>query len=221
VFLSKDFMNSQNFQDAIGYARQRLEQELSPTLVYHGIAHTRDEVVPAVEALAGMEGISGKSLLLLLTAAWFHDLGYVENAVHHELIGARMVLEVLPSFGYSQADIEVVRWAILATALPQSPTNLLEQILTDADLDVLGKPNFMKRNDDLRRELGFFGKEFSDEQWYNQQLKFIEGHQYFTASAHALRDGQKSSNINELKKVLSELNAQEKASGLNFDHSRE
>lgn len=198
-------MNSQNFQDAIRYAEQRLQQELSPTLVYHGIAHTRDEVVPAVETLAAMEGISGKSLLLLLTAAWFHDLGYVENAVHHELIGARMVAEVLPSFGYSQADVEVVRWAILATALPQSPRNLLEQILTDADLDVLGKTDFMKRNDDLRRELGFFGKGFSDEQWYRQQLNFIEGHQYFTAAAHTLRDPQKAINIDELKKVLEEL----------------
>src|SRR5689334_9277832 len=106
VFSSKGFMDSQNFQDAIEYAQQRLEQELSPTLVYHGIMHTRDEVVPAVETLAGMEGISGKSLHLLLTAAWFHDLGYVENAVHHELIGARMAVEALPSFGYNQADIE-------------------------------------------------------------------------------------------------------------------
>jgi uncharacterized protein len=154
--------------------------------------------------------------LLLLTAAWFHDLGYVENAVHHELIGARMVGEILPSFGYSQADIEVVRWAILATALPQSPRNLLEQILTDADLDVLGQPSFMKRNDDLRRELGFFGKEFSDEQWYRQQLNFIEGHQYFTAAAHRLRDPQKVVNIDELKNVLGQLKARDQSQRLEF-----
>jgi hypothetical protein len=47
-------MNSQNFEDAKQYAEERLGQELSPTLVYHGIAHTRDEVVPAVEMLASM-----------------------------------------------------------------------------------------------------------------------------------------------------------------------
>ena len=204
-----EFMDSKNFEQAIRYAEQRLEQELAPHFVYHGIAHTRDEVVPAVETLAGMEGITGKSLLLLRTAAWYHDLGYIENAVHHELIGARMAVEVLPSFGYSQEDVEVVRWAILATALPQSPNNLLEQILTDADLDVLGKTDFMKRNDDLRRELAFLGKEFSDEQWYHQQLKFIEGHQYFTASAHALRDAQKSINITELKQTLQLLSSRD------------
>lgn len=198
-------MNSKNFEQAIRYAEHRLEQDLAPHFVYHGIGHTRDEVVPAVQRLAAMEGITGTSLLLLRTAAWYHDLGYIENPVHHELIGARMAAEILPSFGYSPENVEVVRWAILATALPQSPNNLLEQILTDADLDVLGKTDFMKRNDDLRRELGFLGKQFTDEQWYEQQLRFIEGHQYFTASAHALRDPQKIINITELKKALGEL----------------
>lgn len=195
-------MNLQNFEQAIRYAEQRLERDLAPHFVYHDIGHTRDEVVPAVELLADREGITGKHLLLLRTAAWYHDLGYIENPVHHELIGARMAVEILPSFGYSKEDIEVIRWAILATALPQSPNNLLEQILTDADLDVLGTTNFMKRNEDLRRELGSLGKEFSDEQWYRQQLKFITGHQYFTASAHALRDSQKIININELKQMI-------------------
>ena len=204
-------MNSQNFHEAIQYAEERLQHELSPTLIYHGIAHTRDEVVPAAETLAGMEGITGRSLLLLLTAAWFHDLGYVENAVHHELISARMAMEVLPSFGYSPADVEIVRWAILATALPQSPRNLLEQILTDADLDVLGQSNYMKRNQDLRQELTFFGKTFTDEEWYSQQLKFIEGHQYFTASAHTMRDAQKSINIRALRNVLEELSTRDES----------
>lgn len=200
-------MNSRNFEQAIRYAEHRLEQELAPHLVYHRIAHTREEVVPAAETFASLEGIDGTQLLLLRTAAWYHDLGYVENPVHHELIGARMVVEILPSFGYRAEEVEVVRWAILATALPQSPTSLLEQILTDADLDVLGQTSFMKRNDDLRRELGFLGKQFTDEQWYAQQLRFIENHQYFTASAHKLRDAQKSINITELKKALEELNS--------------
>ncbi len=200
-------MNSQNFEQARQYAEQRLEQHLPSHFVYHGIGHTRDEVVPAVEALAAMEGITGTSLLLLRTAAWYHDLGYIENPVHHELIGARMATEILPSFGYKPDHVEIVRWAILATALPQSPNNLLEQILTDADLDVLGQPAFMRRNEDLRRELGSLGKQFTDEQWYNQQLKFIEAHQYFTASAHTLRDPQKTVNINTLKEALQELSS--------------
>lgn len=195
-------MNSKSFEQARQYAANRLERELSPSLLYHGITHTRDEVVPAAETLAGMEGIQGQLLRLLLTAAWFHDIGYVEQPLYHELISARIVCKVLPGFGYTEKQVETVRWAILATALPQSPRNLLEQILVDADLVVLGSENFMQRNRDFRRELALLGKEYTDEQWYTSQLKFVEGHKYFTDSARSLRDSQKVLNIADLRKVL-------------------
>ena len=197
-------MNPQSFEEARGYAETRLEQELSPNLLYHGIAHTRAEVVPAAKTLADMEGIQGDSLHLLLTAAWFHDIGYVEQALNHELIGAQLAVQVLPSFGYTEDQVEIVRLAILATALPQSPTGLLEEILADADLDTLGRESFLRRNHDLRNELAFLGKEFTDEEWYTGQLRFVEGHRYFTATARRLRDAQKALNIVDLRKMLEE-----------------
>lgn len=195
-------MNLDIFEQAKHYAESRLEKELSPKLIYHGIEHTRSEVVSAVKTLAGMEGIMGESLYLLLTAAWFHDLGFVEQAVYHELIGARLAVQVLPSFGYTEEQVEKVRWAILATALPQAPKSLLEEVLADADLDVLGQDDFLDRNLDLRRELAFLGKEFTDDEWYGGQLKFLEEHTYFTAAARSLRDRQKSINIALLKNIL-------------------
>lgn len=198
-------MGTLNFEQAKRYALDRLERELPSHLYYHGISHTRDDVVPAVEALAALEGIQGNSLLLLLTAAWFHDVGYVEQARHHELISARIALQVLPGFGYSARQVEIVRWAILATALPQSPQTLLEQILTDADLDVLGRDDFMHSNEKLRRELAFFGQEFSDAKWLARQLKFLEDHTYFTASARSLREASQSKNIQMLKTRMKAL----------------
>lgn len=202
-------MNSRNFTQAREYAETRLQRELSPELLYHGVAHTREEVVPAAERLAGMEGLHGISVYLLLTAAWFHDLGYVEQAVHHELISARMAAQVLPSLGYDENEVETVRWAILATALPQAPTNLLEEILVDADMDVLGREDFMQRNQDLRRELASLGRKFSDREWYSGQLRFLERHEYFTASARLLRDTQKSSNAEKLRRSLQKLRRKE------------
>ncbi len=198
-------MRTLNFELAKRYALDRLEQELPSYLFYHGISHTREDVVPAVENLAALEGIHGTSLSLLLTAAWFHDLGYVEQARHHELISARIAVQVLPGFGYTAKQVETVRWAILATALPQSPQNLLEEILTDADLDVLGRDDFMRSNDNLRRELAFFGQEFSDLEWYTRQLKFLEDHAYFTASAKSLRDAGQWNNIQVLKTMMKEF----------------
>lgn len=187
------------FDQAVAYAQSRLENELSSNLCYHGPFHTRDEVVPAARQLAEMEKIRGQSLTLLLTAAWFHDLGYVEQPLHHELIGVRIAQEVLPGFGYGEKQIEKVRWAILATALPQAPQSHLEQILADADLDVLGRPDFLARNRDLRQELASLGKTFTDDQWYTGQLKFIREHRYFTQSARSMRDEQKAVNIEALE----------------------
>jgi uncharacterized protein len=62
-----------NLEQAKQYMLQRLEAELSTDLVYHGVSHTHEDVVAAVERLAGMEGMQGDSLSLLYTAAWFHD----------------------------------------------------------------------------------------------------------------------------------------------------
>ena len=199
-------MNDETFERARKYAAERLEKELPPDLYYHGYTHTRDDVVPAVERLAKMEGVNGKSLRLLLTGAWYHDLGFIEQGVHHELIGARIAVQVLPGFGYSEEDAETVRWIILATALPQSPNNLLEEIMADADLDVLGRKDFTSRNEALRREIASHGRTFTDQEWYSSQIKFLETHNYFTASARKLRNEQKRVNLDGMKKILEKLN---------------
>jgi uncharacterized protein len=198
-------MDRQNFEKAKQYALQRLESELSPGLFYHGLMHTTEDVVPATEKFAEGEGIKGESVDLLLTAAWFHDLGFIEGRTGHEVIGARIASEVLPGLGFSIEQIQTVRNVIIATVIPQSPKTILGQIMADADLDVLGRDDFMIRNANLRRELAFFGQEFTDLQWFSDQLRFLETHTYFTASARALRDAGQAKNVAELKKKLGEI----------------
>ena len=171
-------------------------------LYYHGLIHTTDDVVPAAEKFAEGEGVTGESLDLLLTAAWFHDLGFIEVRAGHEVIGARIASEVLPGFGYTEEQIQIIKGIIMATVVPQSPLTILEQIMADADLDVLGRDDFMLRNGNLRREFAFFGQEFTDTQWFSGQLKFVKTHTYFTASARALRDAGQVKNVAIMKKKL-------------------
>ena len=149
-----------------------------------------------------MEGIQGDALSLLRTAAWYHDLGFIEGPQDHELTGARIAMQVLPSFGYHEEQVEMIQQAILATALPQSPQTLLEQSLADADLDLLGRADFMLLNRSLRRELSLYGRAFSDREWYRSQIEFIQSHTYFTASARNLRDAGHLKNLGKLKKRL-------------------
>ncbi len=195
-------MNAPDFEAARHYALERLNTELLPELVYHSFWHTKDEVLPGVERFAEWAQIEGEPLLLLRTAALYHDLGFVEIRVGHEVVSARIAAEVLPRFGYRPAQIAQIEGMIMATRLPQTPHNLLEEMLADADLDALGRTDYMPRNQALRAEMAAFGTKHTDKEWLHVQLDFLSNHHYFTAAARALRDTQKQKNIEELKELL-------------------
>ena len=196
------FGTQPDFVSARAYALARLERELSPVLCYHSVTHTRDDVVVAAERLAAQEGVAGEALLLLRTAAYFHDLGFVERREQHEAIGVRVASEVLPRFGYRPDQIALITGMILATRLPQTPHTLLECILADADLDVCGRDDFLTMNSCLRAELATAGNAASDREWYAGQLNFLRAHRYWTAAARAIRDPVKRANIAALERLL-------------------
>lgn len=200
-------MDHPDFEQAMRYALARMERELPPQRIYHNVAHTRDEVAPAAEHLATLEGIEGEALLLVRTAAWFHDIGFVVNGFDHESIGAWIAGEALPAFGYGPEQIATVQGMIQATRLPQSPSDLLEQILADADLDLLGCEEFIPRNEDLRTEMATYGQAMSDEEWYTSQIEFLQSHRYFTSAANALRTDGKARNIEWLNDQLARVRA--------------
>jgi len=194
-----------DFIKARDYVLNRLEHELSPNLTYHCLEHTQNEAVPAADQLATLEKVSDEDHLLLLTAVYFHDLGFIRQRQDHESISIEFVEQILPGFGYSERHIAVIRGIIRATCLPQSPTNLLERIMADADLDYLGHEDFWKRSNDFRQELDNYGKTFSDEEWYLYQLRFMQSHTYFTDSERRLRDAIKQEHILEIKQLLDQV----------------
>ena len=194
-----------NHTDAIAYALARLEKELPPKLTYHNLWHTQEDVLPASVQLARHVGVSEADIRLLTVAAAFHDIGFTENPANHEMVGARIVVQILPEYGFSSLEIEAIMGMIIATRLPQSPRNLLEEIMADADLDVLGRRDFLSRNASLRQEWANFGQEIALKPWYEGQLAFLRSHTYFTAVAHMLRNDLKKENIALLEQKLQAL----------------
>ena len=195
-------MSLPDFERAKQYALDRLKRELDPTLSYHSLAHTRDDVLPAAERLAVMEHVDAVSLLLLRTAACYHDIGFVEQRHEHESAGVLIARAILPQFGYGPDQIDAICGMIMATRLPQSPHTLLEAILADADLDSLGRDDFLPRSLALRDELAAFGAPASEEAWYARQLGFLQTHRFFTPAARALRETQKRRNIATVTALL-------------------
>lgn len=191
-----------DFEQARSYALSRLEKELPDFLTYHCIEHTRDDVVPAVAMLADALGVDAHARLLLLTAAYFHDTGFIYQVQNHEEVGVEIAREVLPSLGYSPHQIDVIDGLIMATRMPQNPHGLLQEIIADADMDSLGREDFFPIADNLRRELEALGSVRSDADWYQFEIGFLSNHRYFTSAARQIRDGQKARNIARLHELL-------------------
>lgn len=190
---------------AIDFALKRLETDLSGKLYYHGLAHTRDDVLPAAVRLGELAGISDEEMALLRVGAAFHDIGFIDRREGHELAGAAIAYKQLSRFGFSAGQIEIIRRIILATRLPQTPHTLLEALMADADLDLLGREDFMSKNEALRREMAAYGQVFDDSRWYHDQLQFLKDHQYFTEAARSLRQAGKQRNIELLQRFLNQL----------------
>lgn len=190
-----------NYRKAEKYILKRLEKELPNNLHYHDINHTKD-VCAAVERIALMEGVLGDDIFLLKTAALYHDAGFIKQYSENEDVGARLAQEVLPEFGYTQKQIDVIGRLISVTKIPHQPTNHIEEIMCDADLDYLGGDNFHQTADKLKLELMERNIVKSDKEWDELQIKFLESHKYFTKTAIELRQKNKEKRIKEIKKRL-------------------
>lgn len=184
------------------YARSMLTHELDPRLSYHSLAHTESDVVPATLRFAKMMCISEEETHLLQVAAWYHDIGFVEERDNHELISCRITADVLSDFGFSEAQVKQIQSFILATRLPQTPMTVAEQILADADLNSLGREDFLDTSLALRAEFAAYGTCYNKQDWFLRQQRFLQGHCYFTSAARVLRDRQKKHNIELLKRLL-------------------
>ncbi len=189
------------FTDLQEIMLDRLEKELPSHLYYHNVKHTVD-VVTQVELIGWGEGISDEEILLLKTAALFHDAGHVIAYDDHEFHGTVLVKEYLPKFNYTKEEIDTICDLIMATKLPPTPKNRLEEIMCDSDLDYLGRSDMIPVSGNLFKELKKQNKIDSLNDWNKLQLKFISNHQYFTATARNLREVNKQKQIERIKNLI-------------------
>ena len=189
------------FEKVKKFILAKLKKELPENLTYHGTDHVRD-VYTSAETLAKMEKVTGEDLTLLLTAALFHDSGFIRQQKGHELVSCEIARQYLPAYDYSPEQIEKICGMIMATKIPQTPNNILEEIICDADLDYLGRKDFFEVGNGLYEELCMYGMINSENEWNKLQIGFIEKHQYFTKSAIKLRKTQKEQYVTMIREKL-------------------
>ncbi|MFO7935291.1 MAG: adenylate/guanylate cyclase domain-containing protein [Bacteroidales bacterium] len=193
------------FTDIQELILDKLEKELPGYLYYHNVKHTVD-VVTEVELIGWAEGLDDEGILLLKTAALFHDAGHTVDYDDHEYHGTLLARKYLPEYGYSPEQIERICEIIMATKLPPRPQDIYQKIICDADLDYLGRSDMIPVSNTLYRELKEQDKIGTLNDWNKLQLKFISGHSYFTRTARSLREVNKQKQIERIKKLINNEN---------------
>ncbi|MDR2236850.1 MAG: DUF5706 domain-containing protein [Chryseobacterium sp.] len=174
-----------------------------PELVYHNLHHTIS-VAAASEAIADHYPYDEKIKALLITAAWFHDTGYLKgNGENHEAKSMEIAEEFLKKQQVSAEDIQFVKGCILATKMPQNPETEEEKIICDADLHHFSLPDFFEYNDRLRKEKEKTqNKHITKEEWLEETLQLMTSHSYFTSYAQAQYTSGKQNNIKRIKEII-------------------
>ena len=190
-----------DFEAVKQYVLERLKNELNRDLTYHSVEHTID-VMESAERLAKLEGMKNGEISLLKTAALMHDMGFLKVYDGHEEVSIAFAGELLPQFGYSGKEIDIIQNLIRATRIPQKPLTHLEEILADSDLDYIGRDDLFLIGQRLHYEWLKYGKVSSLREWHEKQLAFLKKHHFFTPSAKKLRENKKQQNIKEIEFLL-------------------
>jgi predicted metal-dependent HD superfamily phosphohydrolase len=162
---------------------------------YHNLKHTL-AVVEAARQIADNYQLSDPDYFVVVTAAWFHDTGYLTSKNDHEAKSAELAAKFLKSLKLDDELIRKIGHCIKATRIPQHPEGLLQEIICDSDLFHLGAYDFTVKSKALRKELeADSGVKISKREWRQKNIELLESHHYFTDYARLLLDDRKEMNL--------------------------
>ncbi|MEJ2163725.1 MAG: hypothetical protein P8X60_10590 [Robiginitalea sp.] len=112
----------------------------------------------------------------------------------------RSIQEVRPMLtDYTDSDISLIEGMIRATKVPQKPQNLYEEIISDADLDYLGRDDYPELSGALYKEFMHFGVVSNEADWLEVQIKFLGNHKFHTDWAKLNRSDRKQQLLQALR----------------------
>ncbi len=188
------------YQDVYNFLMNKLEKDLPSFLVYHNAQHTKN-VIAAAEHLAQTENICENDLVLLKTAALFHDAGFLQQTDNHEEISCEIAKRHLPQYGYTPEQIDIICGAVRDTKIPQVAEDHLGKILCDADLFYLGTDEYTINAGKLFDEFKITHS-LKNAEWRGRQIAFLSSHRYFTQTAINEREDKKQINLQKLKSTV-------------------
>lgn len=197
------------YKKAGEYVTGLFERVPNPNLVYHNLEHTKT-VVDRAEEIAQHYHLNEKDMMILGVAAWFHDTGHLfTGAAQHEEKSVELMKEFIVNFGTDPELINEIERAILSTKMPRHPSNLLQQILCDADTYHFGTKEFKETNKLVRKEYILREAKIDKQEWNKRTISMLQSHQYYTTYCLDLLEEQKQLNMKKLKKKIEDLSDEE------------
>lgn len=202
------------------------KEKLPNTFIYHNYNHTQ-RVVKSTKELIENSQINVKEEKILLLAAWLHDTGYIVAKDGHELESSKIAEDFLKKQNEDEVIIEEVKRCILATEMHAVPSDLLEEIIKDADSSHLAKDYFEETTEFLRQELKLHGVcHYNPNEWIQENINlFTEQHKFYTDYAAKEWRPKKDENLLSLlkkeKKKKKKLEKEETKAKLKAKYKRE
>ena len=184
-------------REMLDFVISLLNSKLNKSYYYHNAEHTLYVLDKATE-IAQHQNCSAAEIELVRTAALWHDTGFINIYEGHEEEGCSLVQKYLPDFGYTAAAIKIICGMIRATKIPQLPTNNLEQIIADADLEYLGTANAAAFANNLYKERRYLNPLLTVAKFNQMQISFLQNHRYFTNFCKENKEHIKQSYLKEL-----------------------
>ncbi len=206
------------------FVSKLLRENTPPYLGYHNLDHTR-EVVENAKLIAKHENFTPDETNILLTAAWFHDTGYVKTYTGHEQESIAIATGFLKKKKVDEDIIEVIANCIKATIYTQKPDSKIEKALRDADFMHLGKENYPKYAELIRNEWNDAGVRIIKKgEFEEESIKMFHEHTFYTDYGRRELTGIKTKNLEALqasvKKRAEKKKENKKTSGKTNTYSR-
>ena len=98
--------------------------------------------------------------------------------------------------------MKAIEGCIMATKMPQSPKNLMEEVICDADLHHLASTEYSDISERMHKEIEHMnGQEIDQASWNEMNYQFFKDHNYFTDYGQTKLQPVKEENLKAIKKA--------------------
>ncbi|WP_109435395.1 MULTISPECIES: Pycsar system effector family protein [Aquimarina] len=181
------------------FVSELFENELPNSCIYHNYDHTK-RVFKSTKEIIDNTNLSDEDKEVLLLTALLHDTGYSKSSDNHEEHSVEIAKDFLSQQNVSQEIIDKVSKQIMATKMEHQPSDLMEEIIRDADASHFAKDYYGETSELLRREFKLNSvKDLTTSEWLKANIDLFQNkHHYYTDYAISKWKPKKEENLHKM-----------------------